>query len=43
MPIIAGGTGLYVKSLVDGIFSSPSKDENIREELNKTIEEDKNK
>ena len=35
VPIIAGGTGLYMKSLVDGIFSSPPKDAEFREELEK--------
>ena len=32
-PILAGGTGLYVKSLVDGLFSSPPKNEEIRKKL----------
>ena len=38
-PIITGGTGLYMKSLLDGIFSSPPKDEDLREELQKEAEE----
>jgi tRNA dimethylallyltransferase len=32
-PIIAGGTGLYVKALVDGIFSAPPKDAALRKRL----------
>ena len=33
VPIIAGGTGLYVKALVDGIFEAPAKDKDLREAL----------
>jgi len=32
-PIFAGGTGLYVKSLLDGLFASPPKSIEIRERL----------
>ena len=32
-PVIAGGTGLYMKSLMDGLFSSPPKEEDLRKEL----------
>ena len=32
-PIVAGGTGLYIKALVDGIFSAPPKDPDLRERL----------
>ncbi len=32
-PIIVGGTGLYVKALVDGLFPSPKKDLNLRRKL----------
>ncbi|MFH1847090.1 MAG: tRNA (adenosine(37)-N6)-dimethylallyltransferase MiaA [Candidatus Omnitrophota bacterium] len=35
LPIFAGGTGLYVKALVDGIFSSPAKDESFRRNMQK--------
>lgn len=38
--IIAGGTGLYIKSITDGFAKLPSKDEKIRNELeSKSIEE----
>jgi len=32
-PIIVGGSGLYVKALVDGIFPSKGKDEALRKKL----------
>jgi len=32
-PIVVGGSGLYVKALVDGIFPSKGKDEKIRKRL----------
>ena len=31
--IVAGGSGLYVKALIDGIVDSADKDENLRKEL----------
>ncbi|MGA1847314.1 tRNA (adenosine(37)-N6)-dimethylallyltransferase MiaA [Deferribacter abyssi] len=34
MPVIVGGTGLYVESLTKGIFKGPSRNEEIRKELN---------
>lgn len=33
-PIIAGGSGLYIKSLIDGLFEEESKNEEIRKTLN---------
>ncbi|MDD5488159.1 MAG: tRNA (adenosine(37)-N6)-dimethylallyltransferase MiaA [Candidatus Omnitrophica bacterium] len=33
VPVFAGGTGLYIRSLIDGIFPSPPKDEALREGL----------
>ncbi len=38
LPIVAGGTGLYIRSLVDGLFSGPGRDEEIREELEARLE-----
>lgn len=32
-PLIVGGTGLYAKALVDGLFASPEKDERLRARL----------
>ena len=33
VPIVVGGTGLYVRALVDGLFSGPGKNDQIRREL----------
>jgi tRNA dimethylallyltransferase len=38
LPIVAGGTGLYIRSLVDGLFSGPGKEEDIREEIEARME-----
>lgn len=35
LPFLVGGTGLYIKSVIDGIFDGPSADKNIREMLKK--------
>jgi tRNA dimethylallyltransferase len=32
-PVIAGGTGLYIRALVDGIFNGPPSDKNLRAKL----------
>ncbi|MFA4828350.1 MAG: tRNA (adenosine(37)-N6)-dimethylallyltransferase MiaA [Thermodesulfovibrionales bacterium] len=34
LPIIVGGTGLYIKAMTRGIFSGPSADWKLRDELN---------
>jgi len=33
VPIVAGGTNLYVKALMEGLFSGPGADEGVRAEL----------
>lgn len=33
IPVVAGGSGLYIRSLIDGIFDTVDKDEKYREEL----------
>jgi len=33
LPIVAGGTGLYVRALIDGLFPGPSRDEALRRRL----------
>ena len=33
LPILAGGTGLYIRAVVDGIFESPKIPKEIRQEL----------
>jgi tRNA dimethylallyltransferase len=40
IPLIVGGTGLYVKALIDGLFEGPSGDEKIRSELEKKAREE---
>lgn len=39
VPLLAGGSGLYVKVLVDGIFEGPSTDRQLRESLKQEAEE----
>jgi len=33
VPIVAGGTGLYLRALLDGLFAAPQRDEPMREQL----------
>jgi tRNA dimethylallyltransferase len=33
LPIIAGGTGLYLRALLDGLFAAPQRHEPLREKL----------
>jgi tRNA dimethylallyltransferase len=33
LPIITGGTGLYLKALIDGLFPEENKDSRVRDEL----------
>ena len=33
IPVVVGGTHLYVKSLLDGMFDGPGRDEGLRAEL----------
>jgi len=35
LPIIAGGTGLYLRALIDGLFPAPPKKPGLRERLRK--------
>ena len=39
LPIIAGGTGLYLRALLDGLFPAPPRDEGLRELLRARAEE----
>lgn len=39
MPIVVGGTGLYIKAMTRGIFAGPSADWALREELRQMEEE----
>lgn len=38
-PIVVGGSGFYVKALIDGIFPSKPKDENLRTKLKEIAEQ----
>jgi tRNA dimethylallyltransferase len=37
IPIIVGGSGLYVKALVDGLFPSPEADEKFRKKMHSFV------
>ncbi len=38
LPIVSGGTGLYLRALVDGLFVGPQRSEELRERLRKRAE-----
>jgi tRNA dimethylallyltransferase len=39
LPIVAGGTGLYLRALLDGLFAGPQRSEELRERLRQRAEE----
>ena len=39
LPIISGGTGLYLRALLEGIFAGPQRSEELRENLRQRTEE----
>jgi len=41
--VVCGGSGLYLKAILDGIFQGPGKDENLRKELAETAQAHGNK
>ncbi len=40
IPIIVGGTGLYLKAVLDGIFEGPAKNEILRKKLEREAEKE---
>ncbi len=39
LPIVAGGTGLYLRALVDGLSPAPPRQQGLRERLRERVEE----
>ncbi len=39
IPIIVGGSGLYISALIDGLFEGPASSNEIRKELRKQLDE----
>ncbi|MGA9365446.1 MAG: tRNA (adenosine(37)-N6)-dimethylallyltransferase MiaA [Bacteroidota bacterium] len=40
VPIVVGGSGLYVRSLIDGFFEGPSGDNDVRQRLNDRLRDE---
>jgi len=38
LPILAGGTGLYLRALLEGLFPGPQRSEELREQLRERVE-----
>jgi tRNA dimethylallyltransferase len=38
LPIVVGGTGLYLRALLEGLFAGPQRSDELRERLRKKIE-----
>ncbi|PLX94658.1 MAG: tRNA (adenosine(37)-N6)-dimethylallyltransferase MiaA, partial [Desulfuromonas sp.] len=39
LPLLVGGTGLYIRALTDGLLDAPAADENLRQTLNQQEDE----
>ena len=38
LPIVTGGTGLYLRALTDGLFAGPARQQNLRTKLKRSLE-----
>jgi tRNA dimethylallyltransferase len=38
MPIVTGGTGLYLRALTEGLFAGPARQEELRHRLRRSVE-----
>lgn len=38
LPIVTGGTGLYLRALIEGLFAGPTRSENLRKRLRCTVD-----
>ncbi|HTW49163.1 MAG TPA: tRNA (adenosine(37)-N6)-dimethylallyltransferase MiaA [Acidobacteriaceae bacterium] len=38
LPIVTGGTGLYLRALLDGLFAGPQRSENLRDRLRRSAQ-----
>ena len=39
LPVVAGGTGLYLRALTDGLFAGPERSEELRDRLRERADE----
>jgi tRNA dimethylallyltransferase len=39
LPIVVGGTGLYLRALLDGLFSGPERSEELRQRLRQRVDQ----
>ena len=39
LPIVSGGTGLYLRALLEGLFPGPQRSEDLREKLRQRVED----